>query len=201
MRWLIRPIVWFSILIFFVLLVVLTGLSFSEFVQLKDKNDNQIIGEFEFVTDANYYRSLPVTWLIIGIILLILLLIFILIFLVLFKRLRIALAILKEASKAVSYNLISLFWPIIPFLLQLCVLIYWGCLVLFLITSGKPIYRRIVNTTLDDNMTFEITEEFCYPNASNPIDDCYFSQYGYNPQIDLDQILNGITLTSLLSSH
>lgn len=193
MRCLIKPFIWLSIFAFFVLLLALTILSFYEFNQLRKKNDNQILTEFEFVTDANYYRSLPITWLVVAIILLVILIIFSLIFIFLFKRLRKALAILTEASKAISYNLISLFWPFIPFILQLSIFVYWIALALYLTTSGKPIYRRILNETS------EIREENCYPNETDPYDDCYFSHFGYDPQVDLDQILNGLLLTLTLS--
>ena len=159
MRWLAKPVVWLGILLFIFLLATITGLSFYEFDQLRKKNDNEIISEFKFVADANYYRSLPITWLIVGIISAILLLISVLVFLALLKRLRIALAILKEASKAVGYNFFSLFWPFIPLLLQIGIFAYWAVVSIYLATAGKPIYRIAYNETIANttNVSFGAT--------------------------------------------
>jgi choline transporter-like protein 2/4/5 len=196
MRWLAKPIVWLGIFLFIFLLAVISGLSFMEFVELRSKNDNQIVSEFKFVADANYYRSLPITWLVIAILSTILLLISVLILLVLFKRLRIALAILKEASKAVGYNFFSLLWPFIPFLLQLGIFAYWAVVAVYLSTAGKPIYRIAFNETIE-NSTHIASGGICDPNKWNNNDptngECVFWEYGYDPQVDLDSILNGMT--------
>jgi len=193
MRWLAKPIVWLAIVLFILLLAIGTGLSFFEFVQLREKNDNEIVKEFKFVADANYYRNLPLTWLILGIILALLLIISLLILLALFKRLRIALAILTEASKAVGYNFFSLFWPFIPFLLQIGVLAYWAVLAVYLSTAGQPIYRVAFNETIE-NATHD-AGQICDPKKWNNSDgskgDCVFWEYGYDPDLDLDSILNG----------
>lgn len=195
MRWLAKPIVWLGILLFIFMLAIATGLSFYEFDQLRKKNDNQIITGFKFVADANYYRSLPITWLVLGIILSILLIISILVFLALLKRLRIALAILKEASKAVGYNFFSLFWPFIPFLLQIGIFAYWAAVAICLSTAGKPIYRIVYNETLANTTNVQLGD-ICDPNKWNNTNglngQCVFWEYGYDPQIDLDSILNGM---------
>ena len=191
MRWLVKPIVWFGILVFILLLVVITGLSFFEFVQLRSKNDNQIISEFQFVADANYYQSLPITWLVIGIVCALILLITLLILLFLLPRLRVALALLQEASKAVGYNFFSLFWPFVPFLLQIGVFAYWAVVAVYLSTAGKPIYRIAMNETLANETNVQLGE-ICNPNDNTTsFGQCVFWQYGYDPQVDLDQILNG----------
>jgi choline transporter-like protein 2/4/5 len=190
MRWLAKPIVWLGIILFILLLAIITGLSFSEFVQLRQKNDNQIWTEFKFVTDAKYYRSLPITWLVIGIITTVILLISLLILLVVFKRLRLALEILKEASKAVGYNFFSLLWPFIPFVVQLGVFAYWAVVAVYLATAGKPIHRLVFNET-NENETNIQYGEICDPNKWNN-SECVFWEYGYNPQVDLDSVLNGM---------
>ncbi|CAF1085517.1 unnamed protein product [Adineta ricciae] len=194
MRWLAKPVVWLGILLFIFMLAIVTGLSFYEFDQLRKKNDNQIITEFKFVADANYYRGLPITWLVLGILLSILLIISILVFLALLKRLRIALAILKEASKAVGYNFFSLFWPFIPFLLQIGIFVYWAVVAIYLSTAGKPIYRIVYNETLANTTNVQLGD-ICDPkkwnNTNGSNGQCVFWEYGYDPQIDLDSVLNG----------
>ena len=194
MRWLANPIVWLGILLFIFSLAIATGLSFYEFNQLRQKNENQIITEFKFIADVNYYRSLPITWLIIGIILGLFLIISILVLLALHKRLRIALAILREASKAVGSNCCSLVWPFIPLLLEIGIFAYWTIVVICLSTAGKPIYRLAFNETIK-NTTNLILGDICDPNKwkneSEHNNQCVFWQYGYDPQVDLDSILNG----------
>ncbi|CAF3470200.1 unnamed protein product [Rotaria sp. Silwood1] len=194
MRWLAKPLVWFGIIGFIVLLGVITGLAFFEFIQLRANNDNQIIKEFKFVADANYYRSLPITWLIIGILSGILLLIAALIVLVLFKRLQIALTILQEASKAVAYNFFSLFWPFIPLILHIGIFAYWVAITMYLATAGKPIYRIAGNQSDVDPADLTIGQ-ICNPqkwnNSAGMNVECIFSEYGYDPQVDLDSVLNG----------
>jgi len=166
MRWLAKPIIWLGIILFIVLLAVVSGLSFFEFAQLRAKNDNQILTDFKFVADANYYRSLPITWLIIAILSTLLLLISVLILLAVFKRLQIALAILQEASKAVGYNFFSLLWPFIPFLLQIGVFAYWAVVAVYLATAGKPIYRIAFNETTENSSSTSFGE-ICDPNKWN----------------------------------
>ena len=194
MRWLAKPIVWLGIFLFIFSLAIATGLSFYEFNQLRQKNENQIITEFKLIADVNYYRSLPITWLIIGIILGLFLIISILALLALHKRLRIALAILREASKAVGSNCFSLFWPFIPLLLEIGIFAYWTIVVICLSTAGKPIYRLAFNETIK-NTTNLILGDICDPNKlknkSEIYNQCVFWRYGYDPQVDLDSILNG----------
>lgn len=195
MRCLAKPLVWLGIILFLLLLTVITALSFLEFVELLEKNDHQIVADFKFVADAQYYRNLPITWLVIGIISGVLLLIAVLIFLFLFKRLNIALTILQEASKAVSYNFLSLLWPFIPFLLHVGVFVYWVAVAVYLTTAGKPIYRVATNETIQLAGRNITNGDRCNPkNWTNlPGKDaaCAFWEYGYDPQVDLDSIIKG----------
>ena len=195
MRWLAKPVVWLGILSFVFILIVLTVLSFYEFNQLRQKNNNQIITEFKFVADLNYYRNLPITWLIIGILLTILLLISILILFALLKRLRMALSILKKMSKVVEYIFFSIFWPFVPFLLQIGIFAYWAVIAVYLSTSGKPIYRIAYNETIGNttNVTYgSICDPQKWNSTSQSNGQCVFWEFGYDPQVNLDSILNGI---------
>lgn len=199
MRWLAKPIVWLGILLSFILMIIFTIFSFYEFNQLRIKADNQIMTEIKFVADVNYYLSLPITWLIIGIISLIILTLSFFGLFAILKRLRLALAILKEASKAVGYNIFSLFWPFIPFILEIGVFTYWASTAVHLATSGKPIYRVASNETISNttNVTFGA---ICDPKTWNQThpgnSQCVFWEYGYDPRIDLDKVLNGESFVS-----
>ena len=200
MRWLAKPLVWLGILLFLFLVGVVSGLSFYEFNQLRQQKDNQILTEFKFVADADYYRRLPITWLVAGILSALVLLVSLLVLLALLKRLRLALAILKEASKAVGYNIFSLFWPFIPFVLELGVFVYWGVVAVHLATAGKPIYRIAFNETIGNTSNITLGD-ICDPNKWNnksqqTTGQCVFWEYGYDPQVNLDSIVNGLFASS-----
>jgi solute carrier family 44 (choline transporter-like protein), member 2/4/5 len=81
------------------------------------------------------------TWLVLGIIAAIILVVVVLITLFLRSRLRIAVALIREASKAVGATFSSLFFPIVPWLLQIVVLSFGLSVMVYLASSGNPIYR------------------------------------------------------------
>ncbi|CAF3959337.1 unnamed protein product [Rotaria sordida] len=191
--WLAKPMVWLGILLSIFSSAILMVQSYREFDQLSRKNGNQIVTEFKFVADVNYYLSLPITWLIICIVSALFLIILILILLVLYKRLVIALAILKEASKAVGYNIFNFIWPFITYLLEIGVCVYWAVVTVYLATSGKPIYRIMYKKTMTNTRNVllgEICDPIKWKNTIQMNGTCVFWQYGYNPQVDLDSILN-----------
>lgn len=205
MRWLARPLVWLGIILFVCILIAFSTFSFYEFYQLYQEKDQKIVTEFKFVADTDYYRSLPITWLILGIVGVILLIVSLLVLIAAAKRLRLALAILKEASKAVGYNLFSLFWPFIPFVLEIGIFVYWGVVAVHLATSGKPIYRIASSETLV-NTTNVTLGDICNPKTWNQSQtakingQCVFWDYGYDPQVDLDSLVNGKTKRSFVRS-
>ncbi|XP_071979154.1 choline transporter-like protein 4 isoform X2 [Engystomops pustulosus] len=56
------------------------------------------------------------------------------------KRILIAIALIKEASRAIGYIMSSLFYPIVTFVLLVVCVAYWGITALYLATSGAPVY-------------------------------------------------------------
>jgi len=81
------------------------------------------------------------TWLVLGIVALVVLVVVVLITLFLRNRLRIAVALIREASKAVGATMSSLFFPLVPWLLQICVLSFGLAVMVYLASSGNPVYR------------------------------------------------------------
>ena len=75
------------------------------------------------------------TWLVLFIISVSLCVIILLITIFLRKRLRIAIALISEASKAVGSIMSSVFFPIFSFLLQLVVMVWWVVVFTFLASS------------------------------------------------------------------
>merc|ERR1719209_2498729 len=85
--------------------------------------------------DLSVYLQLRDTWLGLFIISVSLCVIILLITIFLRSRLRIAIALISEASKAVGSIMSSVFFPIFPFLLQLVVVVWWGVVFIYLASS------------------------------------------------------------------
>lgn len=100
-------------------------------------------------TFSSFYYNKDL-WLVVSIILSIITFIILLILLFLRSRIKIAIELIEEASKAVGSNMAILFFPIGPFLVQ-GVVILWFCLVAcYLGSSGYPQFK-VVDTC--SNMT------------------------------------------------
>ena len=69
--------------------------------------------------------SLSITWLVAGIILGVVLLVVLLLILFLIKRVRLAIRLIGEASRAVTSVFLTLLFPLIPLLLQIGLLAYF----------------------------------------------------------------------------
>ena len=85
--------------------------------------------------EFDVYLQLRDTWLVLFIISVSLCAIILLITIFLRKRLRIAIALISEASKAVGSIMSSVFFPIFSFLLQLVVMVWWVVVFTFLASS------------------------------------------------------------------
>uniref|UniRef100_UPI00398F6FE2 choline transporter-like protein 4 n=1 Tax=Pristiophorus japonicus TaxID=55135 RepID=UPI00398F6FE2 len=81
------------------------------------------------------------------------------------KRILIAIALIKEASKAIAQIMSSLVYPLVTFILLVICVSYWGMTALYLATSGEPLYR-VVNLGKDkcDSVT---GNETCHPMNYN----------------------------------
>uniref|UniRef100_A0A8C2JRD1 Choline transporter-like protein n=1 Tax=Cyprinus carpio TaxID=7962 RepID=A0A8C2JRD1_CYPCA len=112
------------------------------------------------------------------------------------KRLRIAIALIKEASKAIGHVMSSLFYPLLTFALLSLVIAYWAITAVFLSTSNEPVYK-VSNTT-----ECMYSTNTCNPetfNSSNittecPGAECLFAFYGgetlYHKYLILFQFYN-----------
>jgi len=105
----------------------------------------------EFInTQLPWFQYQEWTWLGVGILGTIVLLVLILILIVLGKKIRISIAIIKEASKAVGGVPTSVFYPVVTFLLLVVILGYWAVVALFLLTSSEPRYAIIMNASIPE---------------------------------------------------
>ncbi|XP_036435500.1 choline transporter-like protein 5-B isoform X2 [Colossoma macropomum] len=153
-----------------------------EYVALRGKpNADVTISDIGFQTDFRVYLQLSQTWLIFMISLAVIEAVIIMMLIFLRRRVRIAIALLKEGSKAVSYIMSTLFYPIITFLLLALCIAYWAVTAIFLASSGDAVYK--VMSTQPNCKYTNITcnpETFGQSNVSRvcPGSQCTFAFYG-----------------------
>ena len=98
------------------------------------------------------------TWLVLFIISVSLCAIILLITIFLRKRLRIAIALISEASKAVGSIMSSVFFPVFSFLLQLVVMAWWVVVFTFLASSMEKQFtaKSLPGVTCPDGVVNEV---------------------------------------------
>uniref|UniRef100_A0A8C2HIV7 Choline transporter-like protein n=1 Tax=Cyprinus carpio TaxID=7962 RepID=A0A8C2HIV7_CYPCA len=174
----------FWMVIFGVIVAVGYGIwhCYWEYSTLKGKPDSDItISDIGFQTDFRVYLQLSQTWLIFMISLAVIEAIIIIVLIFLRSRVRIAIALLKEGSKAIGCIMSTLFYPIITFLLLALCIAYWAVTAVFLASSGEAVYK--VMSTLPDCKYTNLTcdpETFSQSNVTKlcPGSQCTFAFYG-----------------------
>ncbi|XP_069054360.1 choline transporter-like protein 4 [Lepisosteus oculatus] len=107
------------------------------------RNSNVSINNIGFTTNLSAYLQVKETWLAFLIILAALELILLLLLIFLRTRILIAIALIKEASKAIGHIMSALVYPLVTFSLLVVCVAYWGITALYLATSGGPLYRVV----------------------------------------------------------
>uniref|UniRef100_A0A6Q2X9Z3 Choline transporter-like protein n=1 Tax=Esox lucius TaxID=8010 RepID=A0A6Q2X9Z3_ESOLU len=174
------------LVIFGVIAVVGYGIwhCYWEFSTLKGKRhlDSDVtISDIGFQTDFRVYLQLSQTWLVFMISLSVMEAVILIILFFLRRRVRIAIALLKEGSRAIGYIMSTLFYPILTFVLLAICIAYWAVTAVFLASSGDPVYK--VMSTQDKCMYSNITcnpEAFSQTNVTKvcPGSQCTFAFYG-----------------------
>ncbi|KAI4817676.1 hypothetical protein KUCAC02_011059 [Chaenocephalus aceratus] len=148
------------------------------------KNASATISNIGFTTNFNVYLQVQETWLAFLIIISVAEAIILLTIIFLRTRILIAIAIIKESSKAISHMMSSLLYPLVTFVLVLVCVAYWGATALYLATSGGPIYRVVaLNSTMNDCKSINGSVD-CDPQNFNtsdypdcPSTSCIFIKY------------------------
>ncbi|XP_045889484.1 choline transporter-like protein 2 isoform X1 [Micropterus dolomieu] len=181
LRFLAGIMVW--VMIAMVILVIGYGIfhCYMEYAGLKgDPGANVTIQQLGFQTDFSVYLQIRQTWLAFMIILAIVEVIIILLLIFLRKRICIAIALIKEASRAIGHVMSSLFYPLFTFVLLAVVIAYWAVTAVFLSTSNEPIYKVFNDTVCD------FSRQNCNPanyttsemKRQCPDSKCLFAFYG-----------------------
>ncbi|KAL5277407.1 SLC44A5 family protein [Megaselia abdita] len=140
MRWIAAPILWFSIL------GALTALGVGIYyvtLQYVYWKANPIAPSHSFNVSSKF-RSLlqdSTTWLVIDIVLAVVFLVIFLMVVFLRKRIVIAIALVKEGSKAVSSMFSTVFFPILPWALYILAIGFAVATGLFLLSIGSPHFK------------------------------------------------------------
>ncbi|CAK6962915.1 choline transporter-like protein 2 isoform X3 [Scomber scombrus] len=181
LRFLAGVMIW--VMIFLVIVVIGYGIfhCFMEFKSLKGEPGSDVtIRDLGLQTDFSVYLQIRQTWLAFMIILAIVEVIIILLLIFLRKRILIAIALIKEASRAVGHVMSALFYPLLTFALLAVVIAYWAITAVFLSTSNDQVYKVF------NNSECEFSRDTCDPktfNTSNvsaqcPDAECMFAFYG-----------------------
>ncbi|XP_048056354.1 choline transporter-like protein 2 isoform X2 [Megalobrama amblycephala] len=171
------------VMIIMVVIVIGYGIfhCYMQYASLKGQAGSDVtIKDLGLQTDFSVYLQIQQTWLAFMIILSIVEVVIILLLIFLRKRLLIAIALIKEASKAIGHVMSSLFYPLLTFALLSLVIAYWAITAVFLSTSNEPVYK-VFNTT-----ECMYSRDTCNPetfNSSNittecPDAECLFAFYG-----------------------
>ena len=160
LRFIIKPVIYVTILIVLGVLAFGTYFCIQEYLDLKNKAPQSQDFEIQFqnLYDLDYLKNLKEAWLAFSIILGVLFLILALITLFLIKRIKLAAELIKEVSKAVVKIPASLFWPILPVLMQIGVIAYCVATALFLASSGIELYKVVNYTNYDSIPIIPVTQ-------------------------------------------
>ncbi|XP_036427413.1 choline transporter-like protein 2 [Colossoma macropomum] len=139
-----------------------------------------IIKDLGLQEGFSIYLQIPQTWLAFTIILGIVELVIILLLIFLRKRIIVAIALIKEASRVLTHMMSSLFYPLLTFALVSLAIAYWAVTAVYLSTSNEPVYK-VFNIT-----ECEYSRQTCKPETFNsskvltqcPDAECLFAFYG-----------------------
>ncbi|CAI8016272.1 Choline transporter-like protein 4 [Geodia barretti] len=134
-----------------------------------------------------WFRYQKETWLAIGIIGTVFVVVIVLILIFLGKKIRISIAIIQEAAKAVGGVPTSVFYPVLTWLLLIMLFLYWAVVAVFLLTASTPTYRILATETLsvEDRTISELSSDPLYNGDICDIDEIN--------ALDLEEINNAST--------
>nr|XP_012646089.2 choline transporter-like protein 2 isoform X1 [Microcebus murinus] len=181
LRFLAGIMVW--VMIIMVILVLGYGIihCYMEYSRLRGEAGSDVsLVDLGFQTDLRVYLHLRQTWMAFMIILSILEVIIILLLIFLRKRILIAIALIKEASRAIGYVMCSMLYPLVTFFLLCLCIAYWACIAVFLSTSNETVYKIFDDVACPLNGKTCNPETFPSANESRlcPKARCQFAFYG-----------------------
>uniref|UniRef100_A0A8C5M1F9 Choline transporter-like protein n=1 Tax=Leptobrachium leishanense TaxID=445787 RepID=A0A8C5M1F9_9ANUR len=197
LRFLAGIMVWVMI----VLLLAVMGYGifhcYMEYARLKGEAGSDVtLTDIGLQTDLRVYLHLRQTWLAFMIILCIMEVVVILLLIFLRKRILIAIALIKEASRAVGHVMSSMVFPLFTFLLVCLCIAYWAITAVFLSTSNEAVYKVFNETQCEFAGNTCDPEKFNTTNVTRLCPDarCLFAFYGgetyYHKYLIIFQVYN-----------
>ncbi|XP_028030024.1 CTL-like protein 2 isoform X2 [Bombyx mandarina] len=165
LRFVITPIVWASIGGLLALLIFTSYLCYGNYVYYRD-NPIQLHQTTNLKGYAQSIFSKASTWMVILIVTAFLSFILLVMVVFLRNRIRIAIALIREGSRALSAVKSTVLLPIFPWIFQCAVIAYWLFLFMSLLSIGTPIFKT-ANLKSDTNCKCAIYTEDnmdCDPN-------------------------------------
>ncbi|XP_047500842.1 choline transporter-like protein 2 isoform X2 [Penaeus chinensis] len=195
LRFISAIMIWFSLVAFIGLSGFGAYYTLNKYLTLRNiDNSTMTKAEFEFTTELSKYAELETTWLILFIITVTIFLVCLLVLIFLRKRINIAIALIGQASKAVGDIMSTLFFPVIPYILQLFFLAFFCVVALFLSSAGKAEYRVMCPGQVCDGCQGVTENATCnfetFDNSSCPGAMCQFYDYYVDPNIPRLHIYN-----------
>ncbi|KFQ11331.1 Choline transporter-like 2, partial [Leptosomus discolor] len=181
LRFLAGIMVW--VMIVMVILVLGYGIfhCYMEYAKLKGEEGSDVsLKDLGFQTDLRVYLHLRQTWLAFMIILCIVEVVIILLLIFLRKRILIAIALIKEASRAIGHIMMSLLFPLCTFFLLCLCIAYWASTAVFLSTSNEAVYKVFNESACPFSGQTCNPETFNTTNVTKLCSDaqCLFAFYG-----------------------
>ncbi|XP_039745477.1 choline transporter-like 2 [Pararge aegeria] len=172
LKWVIKPLVWITISSLFIVLAVGMYLCYTNFEYYKEhpKENNQIIKMFGLGPTYKIWRAILIALSIVFAILL-------LVILFLRSRIVIAIALIREGSKAVTAIKSTVFLPIFPLMVQCLVVAYTVLIFVALVTiEDSEIQSGLVYLKLANLFGFYWTRAFV-SGVTDMIFACTFSMW------------------------
>ena len=157
LRFVIKPMIYLTILSVLSMLGFGTYLTVIKYLNFKIEQPTQNLKfQIDKLYNIDYLSSQKETWLALAIILGILFVVLFLVIVVIRKRIHLAAELIKEVSKAIVLIPASLVWPVVPFLVEIGIIVYCLSVVLYLASAGTSLFK-IVDTSLTNGTN--ITEK------------------------------------------
>ncbi|KAM6989509.1 choline transporter-like protein 5-A isoform 1-T1 [Tautogolabrus adspersus] len=137
-------LLWTTIILVLLLLTYGMWFCWMELSRLRESPGSDVgIMEVGLQSDLQVYLHLSQTWIILFVSLAVSEASILLMLIFLRRRVRVAIALLREASKAMGHIPTTLFFPVVTFLLITVCISYWATTAVYLASSGEPVYKVV----------------------------------------------------------
>lgn len=192
MRWISAVMIWLSIALLTLALAISTSLSWYWWYQLQFAGGKSLI---PIPKQSESYMYFTEIWLGVAIGLSLALFLFLILIIFLWKRIWLAIALLRESSRALVHIKSALLFPIFPFLCYLVLFVFWGFSAVHLASIGQP-HCQVIGALRNSSSQRGNTDCSCSDavNFSQMINSssasCRFVEYRKDTSLIVAQVFN-----------